>query len=234
VSRQLPLGLRLPREPDLAAFVPGSNAAALAAVQQMSAGTGEPYLYLWGEASSGKTHLLLAACRAVEVRGGAVQYLDLGRHAELHPDLLQGLESLDLVGLDQLQAVAGDNAWEQALFDLFNRLRAAGVRLLAVGDRAAAELPLALPDLRSRLTWGPGFRLRPLDDAGRLELLQRSAAARGMRLETAAARYILHHCPRDPHSLETLLERLDRITLAEQKRLSIALIRQALAEDGPP
>jgi DnaA-homolog protein len=234
MSRQLPLEIRLPREPDLAGFVVGDNGEALAAVQALCGSGGEPYLYLWGEPGSGKTHLLLGACRALEHQGRPVQYLDLGRHQELHPDLLLDLERLELVCLDRVQTIAGLAPWEQALFGLFDRLRAAETRLLVAGDRAAGELPLGLADLHSRLTWGPGFRLRPLDDAGRLELLHRSASARGMRLEHAAARYVLNHCPRDTHSLEALLERLDHLTLAEQRRPTIALIRRALAGDDPP
>jgi DnaA family protein len=233
MTQQLPLEIRLPRELDLNGFVPGDNAEVLAAVQALTGSGGEPYLYLWGEPGSGKTHLLLGACRVLERQGRASQYLDLGLHQALHPELLPDLDRLDLVCLDRLQAIASLAPWEQALLGLFDQLRAAGARLLVAGDRAAAELPLGLADLRSRLTWGPGFRLRPLDDTGRLELLHRSASARGMRLEPAAARYVLNHCPRDTHSLEALLERLDHLTLAEQRRPTIALIRRALTGDDP-
>ena len=225
---QLPLDIRLPREPDLDGFIPGPNAAALAAVYSCASGGAEPYLYLWGGSGSGKTHLLLGACRTVQRQGGNSQYLDLRRHAELHVAVLQGLEQLDLLCLDNVESITGKGEWEQALFDLFNRLREAGAQLLAAGDAPAAELPLDLADLHSRLGWGPSFRLRPLDDTARMELLHRSAAARGMELAPTAARYILNHCPRDLHSLEALLDRLDRRTLAEQKKPTIAVIRRAM------
>lgn len=228
MTRQLPLAIRLPREPDLDGFIPGPNSEAVAAVRDCAEGGSEPYLYLWGGTGSGKTHLLLGACRTVQQGGGGSQYLDLGRHAELDVTILQGLEQLDLLSLDNVEAIAGNGEWERSLFDLFNRLREAGSRLLAAGDAPAAELPLKLDDLRSRLGWGPGFRLRPLDDAARMALLQSSAAARGMQLSPAAARYILNHYPRDPHSLEALLDLLDHRTLAEQKRPTIDVIRRAL------
>jgi DnaA family protein len=225
---QLPLGIRLPRDPGLEDFIAGPNAAALAAVRDCAAGVGQPYVYLWGQRGSGKTHLLLGACRAVEASGGSSQYLDLHRCVQWNPDLVEGLEGLALVGLDRIQAVAGNRAWETALFDLYNRLRETGTRLLVAGDAAAAALPMALADLRSRLAWGPGFRLKALDDEMRIELLQRSAAKRGMRLDAKAARYILHHGRRDLHSLESLLDRLDVATLAEQRHPTIPLIRDLL------
>jgi DnaA family protein len=234
MNGQLPLGIQLPPDPGLEGFVAGPNAEVLAALQALAGDGSEPYLYLWGESGSGRTHLLLGTCRRAERLGRNSQYLDLADHARLAPELLQGLERLALVALDNLETVAGRGAWEQALFGLFNRLRDAGGRLLVASRVPAAELPLELPDLRSRLTWGPGFRLRPLDDAGRMELLQRAAAARGIPLRSAEARYILNRCPRDPHSLQALLDRLDRLSLAAQRRPSIALIRQLLesAEGG--
>lgn len=234
MSRQLPLGIRLVREPSLEDFVTGPNAATLAAVRACAVGEAEPYVYLWGAAGSGKTYLLLAACRAAQKRDTASQYLDLDRASELAPDLFQGLEQLDLVCLDNVQSIAGKSDWEQALFGLFNRLRDAGRRLLATADVPATELPFGLADLRSRLTWGPGFRLRPLDDTARLELLQRSASARGMQLAPAAARYILNHCPRDLHSLEALLDQLDEVSLAEKKRPTIPVIQLALSLSKEP
>jgi len=230
VSRQLPLDIRLPREPKLEGFIPGPNGEALAAVRACTEGAQEPYLYLWGGSGSGKTHLLLGACRAVQKGGGDSQYLDLGLHPGLDPAMLEGLERLDLLALDNLQAVAGNRLWEQPLFDLFNRLRENGVRLLAAGASPPAQLPLQLEDLRSRLGWGPTYRLRYLDDSARMELLQCSAAARGMQLNKAAASYILNRCPRDSHSLEHLLDRLDHRSLAEQKRPTIALIRSVLTD----
>jgi DnaA family protein len=234
-GEQLPLDLRLIREPLLEAFVPGPNAEALAAVKAAVADQGESYLYLWGEPGCGRTHLLLGACRAREQQGGRALYLDLSQAADLEPHLVQDLEQLDLVALDELQRIAAQRPWLEALFDLFNRLQLSGTRLLAAADRPAAQLPLALPDLRSRLASGPGYRLRPLDDAGRLELLAGSAQARGMRLPPEVARYILYRCPRDPRSLEQLMDRLDEASLAAQRAPSIPLVR-ALLEPGasPP
>jgi DnaA family protein len=133
---------------------------------------------------------------------------------------------MDLVCLDNVDAVAGRDAWEHALFVLYNRLRDRGARLLASAHQPPPDLPLRLADLRSRLSWGPVFRLRALSDDARLELLQRSAAARGMELSATAGRYILNHCARDLHSLQALLDRLDDASLAAQRKPSIAMIQR--------
>jgi len=229
VSRQLTLAVKLPRDPALDSFVPGPNAETLAAVRACAEDSGEPYLYLWGPSGSGKTHLLLAASRQLEGLGAPSQYLDLGL-AGLHPDMLQGLERMELVCLDNIQLVTGDRDWERALFDLFNRLREAERRLLAAAHVPVAELGLRLPDLRSRLNWGPAFRLRLLDDSQRLQLLEVAAHARGMNLDPKAAEYILRHCPRDPHSLARILDRIEDATLAEKRAPKLHFLRKVLAE----
>ena len=49
----------------------------------------------------------------------------------------------------------GDEPWEMAIFNLYNRILESGkTRLLITGDRPPRQLNLGLPDLASRLDWG--------------------------------------------------------------------------------
>ncbi len=230
MNQQLPLDIGFPREHTLEDYVPGPNAEALAAVRSCALGDGEPYVYLWGSPGTGKSHLLLGACRALDAAGGSALYLDLNLSAGLDMQILEGLERLDLVALDDVHEIAGDAHWERGLFNLYNRLRDNGSRLLASADAPAAELSIRLADLHSRLEWGPGFRLRPLDDAARLQLLRNSASARGMQLPRDTALYILYHCPRDPYSLEALLDRIDHASLAQKRRPTVPFVRSILSD----
>ena len=62
--QQLILDIGPAAEPDFDNFVAGANAEALAAVRALAEGMRpEAVVYLWGEAGSGRTHLLLAATR---------------------------------------------------------------------------------------------------------------------------------------------------------------------------
>ena len=59
--RQLALGISPPPQPTLDNFVPGANAELLARLRELLAGSfRDNVLYLWGEAGSGKSHLLHA------------------------------------------------------------------------------------------------------------------------------------------------------------------------------
>jgi DnaA family protein len=59
--KQLALSISPPPQPTLDNFVPGSNAEAVARLREFRAGDfPDVILYLWGEAGSGKSHLLQA------------------------------------------------------------------------------------------------------------------------------------------------------------------------------
>jgi len=221
----LPVGFH--EAADLEGFEPGANAAAVAAVSACQPGP----LFLWGGPGRGKTHLLQAACVAAGRAGEPAAYLPLGTEG-LTPDALQGLEGMAVVAVDDLDAVAGDRAWEEALFHLFNRANETGVPFLAAASAAPAALPLVLEDLRSRLAWGLVFHLQPLDDEGLRTALMDRARRRGMELPEAVASYLLSRISRDPAEVFGWLERLDRATLAAQRRLTIPFVRELISADG--
>jgi len=230
--QQLPLSVELRAETDFNEYLPGPNAEAVAAVAGWAIGNGHDFLYLFGPPGTGKTHLLQAACRsAIDLSATAI-YLPLGQ-AGLEPAVLDELERADLVALDDLQSVAGDADWEYALFALYNRLLEARRRLLVSANAPAAEVPIHLPDLRSRLTWGPGYRLRPLTESDCERLLLLSAKRRGLQLGSNAVGYILRRCPREPRNLLALLDRLDKATLSRKRRPTVPLIRELLQMPPP-
>lgn len=198
----------------------------------MAQGAGEPYVFLFGTRGTGKTHLLQAACLAVAHAGRQARFVPLGLEG-LEPSVLDDLERADLVALDDIQRIAGDPAWERAIFDLFNRLRERGRRLLAAAGRAPDALTIVLRDLASRLLWGPRYCLLPLPDADCERLLIESAERRGMRLGDELVRYIMRYHARDPASLLDLLGRVDSLSLREQRQPTLPLIRRAMRDDLP-
>lgn len=244
MNPQLPLAIGLRPVMRLGEFVVGSNAQPVAALQAMLDGGEQSQIFLGGAPASGKTHLLVGACEVWEreehgdrddrVSTGRSVYIPLCGHADYRPELLEGLEQHGLIAIDDLQAIAGRDDWELALFNLYNRARAAGCRLLLAADRGPTALPVRLADLGSRLAWGLSFQLQPLSDDDKLGLLQRQAERRGLELSGEAARYILDRHSRDLPSLLALLERLDQASLAEQRRLTLPFVRAQLTRESPP
>jgi DnaA family protein len=228
MTRQLPLGLQLKAPTSLDDFVYGDDSPLLELLHQQRQAHGEPLIYLHGDPGSGRTHLLLGQCTAAQAQGMQIAYLPCREIADLAPQMLEGLEQLDLVAVDDVDLLAGQSDWETALFNLFNRARDAGCRLLLSANNAASQVPFKLPDLRSRLTWGVTYRLRPLNDTQRQQLLQNLAQRRGLQMPDDVARYLVERHSRDTLSLQKLIERLDRDSLAEQRRLSIPFVRTRL------
>lgn len=228
---QLPLGVRLRDDATFANFYPGINAAAQGYVERLcepEAGWVESLVYLWGPLGVGRSHLLQAACHRLEQQGAAALYLPLEEVAELGPALLEGLEQFELVCLDDVQRVATDPQWQEALFHLFNRLRDSGRRLLLSADAAPRELPLTLADLRSRLSQALVFQLRELSDEDKLRALQLRAFRRGLQMSEEAGRFILTRSGRSMNELFEVLERLDQASLQAQRKLTIPFLKEVL------
>lgn len=230
---QLSLGLALRENATFAGFFPGENLEAVQALQQSASGEGEPLIYLWGGRGCGKTHLLQAACHHAGERAQAAAYLSMEQVGRLPVDVLEGLEGLPLVCIDDVHLVAGRREWEFALFDLFNRVRESGSHLVISACAKSADIGLQLPDLRSRLGWGVGFQLHALDDMGKVAVLRLQAGRRGLELAEEAGLYLLRRHARDMAGLMEILDRLDRASLAAQRRLTIPFIKTVLASRPP-
>jgi DnaA family protein len=226
--QQLPLEIRLADHAVFENFVPTGNELVVHELRDAAARGGQPMVWLWGPSQCGRSHLLQACVAAADELGRRAAYLPLGCEASLPPEALEGLGSFAIVALDGVDAVAGNAAFEQGLFGLFEQLRQSGGRLVVTAAAPPAEVPFALPDLASRLASGGVYRVQPLDDAGRLEALKVRARFRGFDLPDETGRYLLHRAPRGAATLFGLLDTLDRASLAAGKRLTIPFVRGVL------
>jgi DnaA family protein len=120
---------------------------------------------------------------------------------------------------------------QQALFVAINEARNGHGAVLAAGNAPPAQLALR-EDLRTRLGWGLVYQVRRLSDADKRDHLRAAARERGLELADDVADYLLARMPRDLASLNAVLDRLDRLSLAKQRPLTVPLAREALAEAG--
>lgn len=227
---QLPLGLSLRNSARFENFYPGSNREAVAALTTVAAGSGEQLVYLAGQTGTGKSHLLQAVCHAAGNHGLTAAYMPLAEMQALAPEILDGLETMSLVCIDEVDAVAGHVAWETALFNLFNQARAAGNSLVFAGSRPPSECGFSIADLVSRLGWGLTYRLKALDDTELKAALEMRAAGRGLELPDDTARYLLNRISRDLPSVFELFDRLDEASMIEKRRLTIPFVKSVLME----
>ncbi|RRN54220.1 DnaA regulatory inactivator Hda [Pseudoxanthomonas sp. SGNA-20] len=223
---QLPLALRYPPEQRLESYI-GAPAGALEQLRDLARLPGADWIYLEGASGAGKTHLGLGVCAEAEGAGRRAAYLPLRAARGRLREALEAQEA-DVVALDGLEAIAGDREDEVALFDFHNRMRAAGTSVLYLATAAPQALPLVLPDLRSRLGQCTRVALHTLDDEGRRAVLRDRARRRGLVLEEAAIDWLLTRTGRDMGHLLGLLERIDRASLAAQRRVTVPFLRGLL------
>ena len=225
---QLPLGLALKDSARFESYFPGQNGELVQHLQGAATGDGERLVYIAGPSGMGKTHLLQAACHSASQAGCSATYLPVRELLELAPVVLEDLEQLDLVCLDDVSAAAGHADWETALFDLFNRVRAADSTLLVAAEQRPDQSGFELPDLVSRLGWGVTYTLKPLGDEDVIASLACRARGRGLELPEETAQFMLRRFPRDLPTLFALFDTLDTASLIEQRRLTIPFVKSVL------
>ena len=229
---QLPLGVSLRHRRSFSNFIVGQNAAAVAVLRDSLLAHAGGIVYLWGSSGSGKSHLLEACCGDASMHGRPVAYLPLGT-AQAQPDMLNGLADIQLLCIDDVDRVAGDRAWEEALFHLYNQAEQAACPMVLAASAAPRAPAWRLPDLVSRLSAAVVWRLRALDDAERREALQLHARERGFVLSDEVVTFVMKRLRRDMVSLSAFLERLDRSSLAAQRRITVPFVKGLLEEsDG--
>ena len=211
--RQLTLDLVRPLTPSLDNFVVGRNAEAVAVLRAIAAGRGEPFVYLWGERGSGRTHLLAALASARPAALAAEDFAVPGFD-----------EATRLYLVDDVDKRAADE--QQRLFVLMNEVRAnPGAVLVTTGSAPPAQLSLR-EDVRTRLAWGLVYQLHALTDEEKAHALDEHARSRGLALSHDVIAYLLNHMPRDMRTLVAILDALDGYALAAKRTITVPLVRE--------
>lgn len=215
MTQQLLLNIGPDWLPTLDNFIAGRNVELLSALRHALAGTAnERCFYLWGEAGSGKSHLLQAVVGQARVLGQLAAYA-----RSSVPDAAL------VIAIDDVEAL--DDASQIALFSLYNRLRENGGMLLVSGTAAPAHLHLR-DDLRTRLGWGLVYQVHGLSDEEKIQALERHAQARGFIVPHEVTQYLLRHGRRDLPSLVALLDALDAHCLRLKRGASVPLLKEVM------
>jgi chromosomal replication initiation ATPase DnaA len=177
-------------------------------------------LALWGEADSGKTHLL-----HIWAKNREAELID-GASLSGFPDVI----SPGGVAVDD-----AERADEAALLHLLNTARDLSRPVLLASRRPPSRWPVSLQDLASRLRAVTPVEIGIPDDALMRRLLLHFLAERGLEAAETLHHRLLLRLPRSPEILRLAVARLDQDSLALRRRkVTPAMVSAALnmfAED---
>jgi DnaA family protein len=228
MNQQLALAIQLNNEATLTDFCWGENHLLKQQLQETLNDQGERVIYLWGTPGCGKSHLLQGCCQTIGKNLSSI-YLPLQTLKEWGPQVLDGIEEQSLITIDDIDVIATDRLWEEALFHLYNRVRDnEKTRLIITGNTPPTQLPLCLPDLRSRLSWGLVIQVHELSELDKINTIKLHAQKRGFDLSTGVIQFLLTRCARNMHDLHSLLNRLDEASLIAQRKITIPFVKQIL------
>ena len=198
--------------------------AALRSIVQI----GDPkLLYFYGPASAGKSHLLFAAMRLAKQDNVNTGYLSLSdKHVNV--DMLEMATNQSLVFIDNIDAWAGDEENERALFTLFEQIKHAGGQLVITSAQPPESSGFVIVDLVSRLLSGLIYGLYELSEEQQLDAIKMRANQRGLSISDDTVKYLLKRSSRDNRELFKILELIDQASLVEQRRITIPFIQSLL------
>jgi chromosomal replication initiation ATPase DnaA len=174
-------------------------------------------LGLHGPPGCGKSHLVQVFAARAAARVVAAAALDVTRAGELaKPGAAVAVEDADR-GVD-----------ERALFHLYNAVHEQRGWLLLSGRDAPARWPVALPDLRSRLSAIPTAAIEAPDDAMMQAVLVKLFADRHIAVTPEVVDYLLRHMERSFASARRMADLADRESLAGRRAVTVPLLRELL------
>jgi len=226
---QIPLDLG-PQQLTFNNFWRGENSTLFEVVARIARGQGnDAQLFINGIASSGKTHLMIAACQHATENGYRVAYLS--GHMIDNEAALQGYDRFDLVCVDDLQLMPNLRGGELALFGLINGLRQNGGRLLMCADAPLTELGIELGDLHTRVSWGANYTLKPVLEEQFVDALLMRAEYLGLKLKQEVVNYLSLRCTREFSTLVELLTLLNAAAMQTQRKITVPFVREVLASE---
>ena len=211
----------------------GNRTAVAFAERLFAEDANDNLLYLHGSAGCGKSHLLQAVATRMAAADPHVQTFSFKETEGVPAQTL--LKSLNrrfadapALLLDDIHLAPADPAVRVPLWQLFNTHYEAGHLIVVTGATPPKELHNLDDHLTSRLLWGLVAKMDITDDDSRRMIMKKLAADRQIVLPADVIDLLLGRLPRDIPTLVTALDTINRLALAQKRKVSVPLAKEAL------
>lgn len=119
---------------------------------------------------------------------------------------------------------------ETALFHHLNLAREHGSFILLTAQTPPGQWEISLPDLRSRIRSYPAAEIQPPDEEHLAGLLLKHFSDRQIEVAPDVISYLVTRIERSMAAAHTVAEQLDKLALAEQKKVTRAFAAKVLKD----
>jgi len=232
--KQMPLNITLRHEASFDSFVAEAESLAMVLYQLQMAIIRQQggAWYFHGPDGAGKTHLLQAACRFAHQWERSCVYLNLeDGEVRSFPDLLKGLEEMEVLCLDAVDVVLPDPAWQSALGQVLLQAQSLGHMVLLSGQQPMADWPLQSEVLADALATVVPVPVSPLDEPESIMLaVQRHGQVRGLQLPKNVISYLIRVFGEDLEAVLLALQRIEQVSLIEKRRITLPFVKRVLSQ----
>ncbi|TNE42513.1 MAG: chromosomal replication initiator DnaA [Sphingomonadales bacterium] len=121
---------------------------------------------------------------------------------------------------------------DEYLFHQWNIARDSGRPLLLIAQNAPTQWNVTLPDLRSRLAAAPHIRIAEPDDMLVRQLIETGLARAGSAFSPDVPEWLARRIERSYAAVADLLVRLNSLSLAASRKISVPMLKEALQISG--
>lgn len=213
---------------------------ALQAARQIASSPDLPYntLYLYGDRNLGKTHLLMAIGNFVSenfpdkkiifINGREfVQKFAEENSREITKNLSRLLES-DYFLLDDVDLVSGNPLAQEKLYHVYNTLHEKNKISVFTGRCRPEQLSSMEPYLKSRFQWGMTAEIKPIEDETTAKIIAKLGKDVGLSIPPKIINYLLTHIPRDFSSIKSAVDKINRESFTQKRKVTLPLAKAAL------
>ena len=142
-------------------------------------------------------------------------------------EVLKDLDNFSHIFIDSFNECFENKISEIDLFNLYNSSKDNCSKLI-LRENSLIQKSILLPDLKSRINSNIELVMPKLSDKDKKHIIEIELIKRGLSIKEKNLDFIMNHSSRNLETLQTLVNKLDKLTMERKKNISIPLIKELI------